>query len=259
MSSADGRRTPARRPRAAPRGPRSDVATSAADLRDVLRAEVLDPSGGDRLLPDERTLQRVYGASRGAVRGALDLLRAEGLVTRLPGQGTSAVGRGAHHRVDDLRSISTLGGPVRHEVVLRRTVTAQGPVAALLDLTAGAPALRLDRRTVADGEPVGAWTSYLPLDVAAPLLECPASDLAGDYYEALERVLGVACDHEDLTTEAVAADDVVAAVLGVAVGVPVLRLERVLRLADGRPLEFGVGRFRGDRLRLSVRRRRGGA
>jgi DNA-binding GntR family transcriptional regulator len=48
----------------------------------------------------------------------------------------------------------------------------------------------------------------------------------------------------------------VARTLEVRTGAPVLRLERLLHLSDGQPLEFGVGRFRGDRLTLSSTRHR---
>lgn len=82
-------------------------------------------------------------------------------------------------------------------------------------------------------------------------------DLRGDYYDVLERLVGEPIGYAAMSTEAVAADPVVAEALTVPVGAPLLRMERVVHLADGRPVDFGVGRLRGDRVRLSnIQRRR---
>jgi GntR family transcriptional regulator len=129
-------------------------------------------------------------------------------------------------------------------------------VAELLDLPAGHPLVRLDRRTVSGPEVVGVWTTYLAVEHGAPLTT-GAVDLRGDYYDVLEQLVGEPIGYATMSTEAVAADPVVAEALTVPVGAPLLRMERVVHLADGRPVDFGVGRLRGDRVRLSnIQRRR---
>lgn len=239
--------------------PRRDVATTAAALRDLLRTKLLLGYYDDRPLPDEAALQRLHRASRGAVRAALTLLRDEGLIERSQGSGTFVAAPKATNPLNELRGLqASFGGDrVHHEVLGCEVLGAPDIVAQLLDLHVGSDVVRLDRRTTASGNAVGVWTNYLALEIGAPLA-VPGVDLSGDYYDALERVLGLAIAYANLSTEAVAADAVVAAALRVPVGAPLLRLERVVHLADGRPVDFGVGRFRGDRLRLSgmqVRRR----
>lgn len=238
------------------RAGRQSVALAAGAVRDLLRAELLRGDYDQRALPEESELQRRHGASRGAVRAALELLREEGLVERLRGAGTFVRGQRMRHRQDSLHGLDSGGLPVTHEVIDLQVQRAHGVQAELLRLPVGSSVLRLDRRTSAGGEVVGLWTSYLPLSLAAPLT-APTADLCGDYYDALERLLGCRIGLAENVTEAVLADLAVAPALGVPVGSPVLRLERLVRLEDGTPLDMGVGRFRGDRLRLlSTRTRR---
>jgi len=239
------------------RGLRQDVATAATAVRDLLRAELLRGDYDERALPDEAALQRTHGASRGAVRAALELLRDEGLVERLRGLGTFVAAHKTLHRFEELRGLAPSGDPVVHEVLGRQVVAAHSVLTGFLDLPLGAPVLRLDRRTRVAGQTVGVWTSYLPLHLAEPLARADV-DLAGDYYDTLERLVGRPIDRGEVTTEAVAADEVVAGLLGLRPGAPVLRLERMVHLVGGEVLDYGVGRFRGDRLRLSGTQRRPG-
>jgi GntR family transcriptional regulator len=135
-------------------------------------------------------------------------------------------------------------------VLAREVLPAPDIVAELLALEPGSPVLRLDRRTIAAGEPVGLWTNYLPARIGGRFTD-PDVDLSGEYYLALEHVLGLPVAYATLTSEAVAADPVVAAAMRVPVGLPLLRLERVVHVRGDRPVDFGIGRLRGDRLRIS--------
>lgn len=72
------------------RRPRADRARQVADL---IRQQILSTGFENDVLPDEQVLARQYGATRNAVRDALDLLRREGLIDRLPGVGTVVVGQ----------------------------------------------------------------------------------------------------------------------------------------------------------------------
>ena len=231
------------------------MATTAAAVRDLLRTQVLQGRYDDRPLPDELALQRLHGASRGAVRAALELLRDEGLIQRHQGSGTFVAALKATHRSDRLHALQTSGTGERitHEGLGCEVLPAPDVVAELLDLPAGHP---LVRRTVSGTEVVGVWTAYLAVEHGAPLTT-GAVDLRGDYYDVLEQLVGEPIGYAAMSTEAVAAAAVVAAALAVPVGAPLLRMERVVHLADGRPVDFGVGRLRGDRVRLSnIQRRR---
>ncbi len=240
----------------AARAPRQEVSATASALRDLLRAELLRGHYDARPLPDEAALQRTHAVSRGAVRAALELLREEGLVERLRGQGTFVSARKKVHRTEVVRGLHGRGRDrVVHEVLRREVVPAHSVLPDVLRVPVGTELVRLDRVTRVGVERVGLWTGYLPLDLVRPLLD-HRRDLSGDWYDELERVLGRAVGRSDLSTGAVPADEHVAEVLGMRVGAPVLRLERVVLLDDGVPVEFAVGRFRGDRLALRGTRHR---
>ncbi|MFD9204632.1 GntR family transcriptional regulator, partial [Streptomyces anthocyanicus] len=60
-------------------------ADQARQLADLLRQQVLTGGFPDGTLPHETAIGADYRTTRNTVRQALDLLRAEGLVERLPG------------------------------------------------------------------------------------------------------------------------------------------------------------------------------
>jgi DNA-binding GntR family transcriptional regulator len=76
---------------------------------------VTSPLASSRETPttSEGQLAAEFGVSRNAVRAALDLLRAEGLVERIQGTGTLVRGRKFDHSIDHLQGlVETLsGGP----------------------------------------------------------------------------------------------------------------------------------------------------
>jgi GntR family transcriptional regulator len=60
----------------------------ARRIRDALRARILAGTYGEQSLPSEAELATPQRASRNIVRDVLALLRAEGLIERIPGVGT---------------------------------------------------------------------------------------------------------------------------------------------------------------------------
>jgi GntR family transcriptional regulator len=105
------------------RGARRLRADRAREIADRLRHLVLGGAFASGVLPDERILAADYGASHNAVREALRLLSAEGLVMRRPGPGTRVTPRKFEHSLDRLSGLSeTLAeeGPIANEVRLAR-------------------------------------------------------------------------------------------------------------------------------------------
>jgi GntR family transcriptional regulator len=220
----------------------------ARRVADVLRRVVTDGAPG-RLLPPEAHLATEYGVSRNAVRAALDLLRAEGLVERIQGTGTRVTRAALPHGIDALRGLAEtfLGhGEVRNEVRLARTAAASAPVAARLEVAVGSDVLCLERRRLVDGEPVSLDLTFVVPDLGEQLLGC---DLAGhDVFVLLEQLAGQRLGEAELTIEATTADHSAAEQLGVAPGSPLLLVERLTRLEDGRPVDLEYLRLRGDRI-----------
>ncbi|MBB0246920.1 UTRA domain-containing protein [Streptomyces alkaliphilus] len=227
-------------------------ADRARQLADLLRHQLLGEGFPTGTLPHESTLATEYRASRNTVRQALDLLRTEGLVERLPGVGTVVVAEKYPHGLDRLMGLAeTLRehGRVTNEVRTMGPTPAPAPVAERLRVPPGTDVLYIERLRRLNGLPLSLDLTYLPLDVGATLLDCDLETT--DVFRLLESLTGQRLGHADITLEAVNADAHSAAVLQAPRGAAVLMLERLTHFADGRPVDLEFIRFRGDRITMS--------
>jgi GntR family transcriptional regulator len=213
--------------------------------------EILSGMHGWHLLRSEAELTIRFGTSRNAMRDALDMLRREGIVERVPGAGTFVVTAQAVHRHDRIQGLSeTLEDGARRvtvHVVGIEQLAAPIPVAGQLGVAAGSDVIFFERRLDLDGEPLSIWISYLPADLAGGLLDC---DLTVEFHELIQRRLGLTCGSASFAVEAKLADESMAELLDVRPGAAILYRQRLLRLPSGRPLEFGFVYMRGDRISL---------
>ncbi|MGW2230977.1 GntR family transcriptional regulator [Streptomyces formicae] len=234
-------------------------AQRARRLADLLRQQIIGGAFEDGRLPEEHALARSLDGSRNAVRAALDLLRAEGLITRRRGVGTRVVTAKYGHGLDRLTGLAeTLNGygEVRNEVRVARLVPAP-PRSALerLRLPDTSPAVHLERLRRLDGEPLSVDTTWLAPDIGTPLLE---RDLAGrDVFDLIEEVIGGPLGYADVTVHAITADRDSADLLGIRDGAPLFAIDRLTHLPDGRPVDAESLRVRADRLTLSTSLHRG--
>ena len=237
--------------------PRRRRADRARQVADVLRRQVLHGLVVDGTLPGESDLAADFGVSRNTVREALELLRGEGLVDRIPGVGTVVAGGKYLHGIDHLRGLAeSLSGTghVRNEVRVSGLVPAPGPVARRLLLEPGDDVVYLERRRLVDDVPLSLDLTYVVRDLGERLLD---EDLTGrDVFALLESISGRALGAAELTLEAVSADGHSGAILEVPSGSPLLMLERLTHLDDGRPVDLEFIRFRADRISMrgTVRR-----
>lgn len=231
-------------------------ATTASQLRDLIRAELLEgsPVGGERPLLVEGEVMRRYGASRETVRQALTLLASEGLVVRRPGFGTMPVsppmtfdltlpqfeaGRTRpgkfHGFVSPLPGWDVVTTP---EIVARKTSDSGWGTRCLRVLNIGQ--LGLERFAV--------MTSYVRDDVAARL---DRREYRGDFWELLARVGGVEFGSQRVMMQPLAADAETADRMDIAEGDIVQATEQVVRDRADRVVFVAFGCFRRD-VRLSL-------
>jgi len=189
----------------------------------------------------EAELSLAYGISTGTLRKAIDLLVAEGVLTRSQGKGTFV----RRPRFDSslfrfFRFKSRAGDDVLPTArIAGRTVEA--PPAAIRDslaLTADALAIRLARWRLIDGKTVLAEDIWLPKDGFEPLLDLPFEsfgDLLYPLYESLCKQV-VATAMETLRVEQ--ADRAIAKALDVSPNSPVIHVQRTAFNFAGRPLEW---------------------
>lgn len=203
-------------------------------------------------LPDERSLGEHLGASRNAVREALGLLRTEGLITRRQGVGTTVVMPKYGHGLDRLAGLAealTGYGPVTNDVrAAHRLTNPPAAIAARLRLAPGADVIYIERLRRLGGLPLSLDTTYLTADIGGPLLDC---DLAGqDLFALIEQTSGHRLGSAEVSVHAVTADPDTAELLGTPTGAAVFAIERLTRLASGRPIDAESIHIRADRLTL---------
>ena len=205
--------------------------TIAGDLRRRIEAREF---ATDRLLPSEAELSAAYGASRVTVRKALEELRREALVESRQGYGWLVA-------VDPLRQ--TLGRLGTIEAQLEASgvradrrvldfgfVKAPERVAGLLGLDEGSTVLRVRRLNLADGQPFARVTVWTTEEFGAGLSRDDVERRS--FYDLLAHSgRGVGSATQTIGAAAAGAPD--ARVLGVPVGSPVLRCERVTLDREG--------------------------
>jgi GntR family transcriptional regulator len=221
-------------------------------VADVLRRQIQQDAFAGGVLPGEASLVREFGASRNAIRAALSILRAEGLVTRVQGTGTVVVARKYPHGLGQLLGLAeTLRehGDVVNEIRAAGLVEPPPAVAARLGLPVKAGrVVYLERLRRLNGLPLSLDLTYLVPDIGVPLL---SADLEhNDIFALVESQAGQPLGGASLTVEAVNADPHSAAVLEAPPGAAMLLVERLAHLADGRPVDLEYIRIRGDRLVL---------
>jgi GntR family transcriptional regulator len=214
-------------------------------LAQELRQKILDGQiGAGEALPSERDLCEIMSASRVTVRRAIETLIDEGLIIRKQGSGTYVAPRieapGSY--LSSFSEDARARGESSEAVWLMKTYGAASPEEArMLELQESAQVLRLGRVRLAGGEPLAIENAVVPA-VFIPDLKGFGNSL----YAALERrgyrpVTGTQRIRASLATSTEAA------LLSMREHGELLRIERITRLADGRPVEFTRSAYRGDR------------
>jgi GntR family transcriptional regulator len=223
-----------------------------ADLRrEILSARL---RSGERL-PSEHDLADEYGTSRPTVRRAVAVLRSEGLVVTEQGRGAFVrptphvrlLINGAsyrRHRRAGLSGFSAQaleqGQVPEQEVCEVATMPAPSDVSARLNLDEGAPVVVRRRLFRLDAQPVALCDSYYPVELVVGTAVMEVGNISGGVHALIEDPDGpmrrvVARSVDDLVARMPLPDEVER--LGLAPGIPVVRVVRTIYDNDDDPLE----------------------
>ena len=206
---------------------------------------------GDRL-PSEDELSERFKVSKITVRQALRELAQLGHIRREQGRGTFVqrppLVEGPRQLTSFSEEMRRQGVQARSEVLEQGLVPASADVASTLGIAEEEPVFRLHRLRLADGDPMGVQTAYIPAHLVPRIEDIEFSrsslyDVLGGHYDLVP-----ASAHETHFAFAVGADDAV--LLGVEAGAPVMGTELVARLPDGRALEYVRSVMRADRYKI---------
>lgn len=206
---------------------------------------------GDRL-PTEAELSERFGVNRHTLRRAVEVLRHEGIVGVERGRGTFvmadpiAVPIGKRVRFNEALKAQSLQP---HWQVLRMVELKADPrLSKRLEIEVGAPVILFERLSSIDDIPISISGSHFPGQHFPGLIEhC-------ETYRSISKMLQneYGCDHIRRSTRVSArlaqAND--ARLLKMPANGPILLSESINIDQHGTVIEYGVTRFRGDRMEL---------
>lgn len=213
-------------------------------LADLLRHGIKTGRLGDvEILPSERELANLLAVSRVTVRKSINLLVSEGLLVQKQGSGTYIAKRfeqGLQSLTSFTEDMQKRGLSSAVVWLGRSTQIASPEECAALNLATDAQVTRLYRLRTANEEPLALELAVLPASLVPDPYQVQGS--LYDYLQGIghrpvrakQRLRAVACDAEQATF------------LRIAIGSPVLYIERNSYLADGSPVEFTRSYYRGD-------------
>jgi GntR family transcriptional regulator len=234
-------------------------------LQEILKEEIERGTWrpGD-LLPSEGDLERSFGVSRTVIRQALDVLQADGQISR--GRGKKSMVAEPKFRWEATigarewsqpgsRSQVTLG-----QLVDARRVPAGGHVGRLLGVGSAVHVFELTFTQEVDGRPVALSQMYLRRQATVKLEEmCAAEDQlpvlverGPDVPDQLAERYGIAVAVSDVTVELTQMNEFEAALLGAALGSPAFLVSALDLDGVETPLSFTRTVIRGERFRFSL-------
>ena len=216
-------------------------------VRDVLVRRIADgvwAAGG--VLPSEPDIAADLGVSHGTVRKALDELAAENLVVRRQGKGTFVARHDEARILFQFFKLIPDTGERRFpdsRILGVEVRDADAEAARILALRKGAKVVALERvRSLADRICI-VERIVLP---KALFLGIEKRDLPNNLYELYRAEFGVTITRATERLKAVAATRREAKHLDVAVGAPLLAIDRTALAIDGAPVEWRVSLCRTD-------------
>ncbi|HZN99634.1 MAG TPA: GntR family transcriptional regulator [Burkholderiales bacterium] len=218
--------------------PRDRALATSRQLAQQLRQAIA--GGGYRpgeRLPTEPQLAARHAVSRLTARQAVMQLVREGLVVRRQGKGFVAEPP-VHHDLVDLRGIydELVARGVNPTTELLDYAELVPPANVVERLHSGArKVLHYKRLYLRRGEPFAVGWAWL-----SPSIPKVSRELVAEHttYQLFDSVLHLKIRHADLSVRALAASPELRKLLRLRAHAPVIALERVSYLADGKPAEF---------------------
>ncbi|WP_374424883.1 GntR family transcriptional regulator [Chromobacterium sp.] len=200
-------------------------------------------------LPTERQLAEKLRLSRVTISKAMAELEKKRLITRLQGVGTRVAQAFCYSLNDSggfTEQVLRNGGTVDNQWLLRQREAAPAAIAARLQLPADAEIAKLRRLRLMDGVPAALETTYIPL----AFLPEPER-LEHSLYQWWEQ-RGIEIGHKRFRLASCAADRDAAALLNLAAGMPLLRIQQTSLNAVQQVLEFSEVLCRSDLYEFEV-------
>jgi len=209
----------------------------------------------EQKLPSEAEFCELYSVSRTVVRQTIKELQNEGYLTTEKGKGTFI----SRPRIIEgfVQSLSGFyedmvkrGYRVTTHILKQELIPASHHVSQQLRIEEGTPVVVISRIRKLDDEPSVYVTTYMPQEICPKLVDTDLENRS--LYSFLEEECGLEIFRGHRYIGVALANEYEASLLNINVGSPLIELESVSYLRDGRPLEYFHALHRGDRTRFEV-------
>jgi len=223
-------------------------------LREIAR-DGLEPG---HLMPSEAEMCQRYGVSRTVVRQAVGELVNEGVLQRMRGKGTFVARPKLSEQfiestVGFFEDMTSHGHSVTSTVLSVDLIEAAGRVRELLELPLGSQCIEVVRLRAVNNEVVAFTRSYINRSDPRILEHLRETDLSTtSLYRILEETFGLRIETGHRSIEAMLAHGMMAKMLEVGPGDPVLYIESAGRDHSGAVIECFQAWHRADRMRIEM-------
>ncbi|MGT2948930.1 GntR family transcriptional regulator [Streptococcus devriesei] len=224
------------------------------EIAGILRGRISDGTYPvNSMLPIQADLAKEFGVSRMTVKKAVELLAIEGLVFSKQGNGTKILNSSFWNKEDSKFRLNNYNGLTYDLKDDPRTLTSRiiefsvefpsKEIAERLQIELAAPVYKIIRLRLLDGKPYALEHTYMPCDLVPGLDDAV---LLTSIYDYLWHRLGLkfAGSYRHITAEK--PDSYDKDYLDCQKEDPVLQVEQVVYLENGRPIEYSRSRNRFD-------------
>ena len=213
---------------------------------------------GQQILPEMKICE-ILGISRTVVRQAIQELVNEGYIIKKKAKGTFV----AEPKINEnlvqrlmgfYEDMTARGFKVKNDILKQEVIEAPKKIANFLNLRKNEKVIVISRLRRLNNEPVVLDTTYIPYKMCPDLLDEDMTNKS--LYEFLEGKHKFEIDRGRRFIEAVIADGREAKLLNIKKGSPLVLIESISYLKDGRAIEYYHAVHRGDRSRFVVELRR---
>ncbi|SJZ85084.1 transcriptional regulator, GntR family [Enhydrobacter aerosaccus] len=222
-------------------------------IADVLEAEILESRDIGKPW-SELALSSRFGVNRHTLRRAVDVLVSGGLVRRQRGVGIHVLPGAIDYKLSPATRFTMMIEDSGHSAdtrILRKTVTcATDDIAQQLGLEAGDQMIAIEAVRSVDEQPFCVQSQFLPYAIV-PYVAADYNE--GSLHGFLADRGGIKLGRLGSMISTMLPDEGDAQLLRIDPSQPVLQVRSLnMDTATGRPVEYCVTRFRGDRLELRV-------
>lgn len=210
------------------------------------------------MIPAELDLQKRFNLSRTTVRQAITELVYEGVLERIQGKGTFV----AEEKLEPIRpgltgfteDMERHGYKVNSIIKEKSFTKPSQEVQRNLNLKSTDKVWKLERIRLVDDIPIGYHETFLNLS-ATPNVNIEKYDFTSDSLYSSLKNEGIQWGDSDETLEAKIPSEKYANIFKIDTSVPVLKVERLVRLHDGTPYEYSNMVYRSDRYKYNIKLR----